>query len=270
MTMEKERIILDMPPDLLAGKQVGVQVSHPCQLSHMPGKPDFLVVGEEFCERLLPDWEEIEAIFESGEAPVRSILTPPVTNYGLKRLGELLDRLAQRQPETEVTVNDWGVDHLLTESSYPFPKVFGRLMNKQRKDARCPPAASHVESDLFQAFLIGRGYKRIEWDPRWPAGNGRKPGLPGTLHWPEVVLTWTRSCLTANLAADPGGQSALGVISCQKSCREYDITINKRGFPVKLTLCGHALFYEARVLPPDINGKGIDRIVLNAKRLSWK
>jgi len=260
---------IEFPDGLLAGREIGWRVRRIDSTPDWPVAPDHLVAGEEFCERLLPDWDELAELLDGAAVPVRTLLTPPVTDDGLRKLERLFDSLAQRRPDLEITVNDWGVDDLLTAAKWPFPKVLGRLMNKQRRDPRFPPAASHVQTDLFAAWLTERGYSRLEWDPRWPTPTPGAATLPGTLRWPEVVLTWTRSCLPANLAADPTGRTALGVVACQRPCREGSIVIEKRHGAAPLRLRGNAMLYAATELPPGIADQAIDRVVLDEDGWPW-
>jgi len=258
------------PRTLRDGREVGAVVSDPEATRGLPWSPDFLVVGEEFCERLLPAWEKIEAVVDSGGVPVRSLLTPPVTDFGLTRLEGLFERLATTMPGIEVVLNDWGVDRLLERISAPFPKVFGRLLNKQRTDPRLPPEVSHVEAESFQSFLVSRGYRRIEWSPRWSSKGSGAIRLPGTLRWPEAILSWTRSCLAANLDGDFTPQGAIGVVACRQPCRDLDIRLNKRNFPCELMLRGNALLYEVQEPPAGLDGRRIDRIVVDLEPRPWR
>ncbi len=261
---------IEWPLEFPENTSIGMHVQRTGDLENLPERVDFLAVGEEFCERLLPKWNALEEILEKTRKPVTTFLTPPVADEGLRHVEKLLDKLARVNPGMAIGVNDWGVHQLLRDGHYPFPEIFGRLLNKQRRDPRYPPASSHVESQIFADYIAEAGFARIEWESRRLGDRAEKSPLPGTLRWPYVVLTWTRSCPHANLAADPNGQSALGVRPCARWCRQNDIRIKKRGFPLAMRFQANALVYRSTEIPGDIGQKGIDQILLDAGSAPWK
>lgn len=260
--IEKPSEDFGLPPDILSNYQIGMVVRGARRPNRFGTDLDFLVAGEEFCERLIPSWEVVRQLLEPEQPPLRSFLTPPVTDFGLDRLRLLLDKLAEIRPDVEIVINDWGVERLLLKH-YPFPRVFGRLLNKQSTDPRVPGPASHVQSESYQRFLRQRNICRIEWNPRWEDGKAGSLSLPGSLRWPEIVISWTRSCLAANLAENPDGRASIGVVPCKKPCLKQSARITKRGFPGSFVLRGNALLERSQRLPTDLKAKSIDRIVID-------
>ncbi len=66
--------------------------------------------GNEFCERLLPRPDELEAALEKMEKKGLKVvlLTSYLTDSGIDRLAALLE-LLERSDGAEVVLNDWGV-----------------------------------------------------------------------------------------------------------------------------------------------------------------
>lgn len=79
-------------------------------LKHYTGSFSRVYFGNEFCQRLIPSAKELEQVldFVSEKSLPFTLVTPYVTDEGLRILESLLLKLEKRKPGSEVVVNDWG------------------------------------------------------------------------------------------------------------------------------------------------------------------
>ena len=75
----------------------------------------------EFCERLLPSPSQLKkALSFARENDLDfTMVTPYVTNSGLKKVENLIILLSELNPDSEIVFNDWGVFHFIKENDYP-------------------------------------------------------------------------------------------------------------------------------------------------------
>ncbi len=195
-------------------------------------------LGSDFCQTLLPAPSTMLEAFAAlrGRAAF-ALVTPPVNDAGLHRVGVLLDLLAaETAPEaaTEVVVNDWGVLGLVRAHPSLTP-VLGRLLTRMLRDPRLPPdrleaeapstralQQSSVTSPPFQGLLRSFGVRRVELDPvaQGLAMDFDAMGLAPTLHAPFGYVTTGRVCLFAAMGQAEEHRFEVGA-PCRQECRRF-------------------------------------------------
>ena len=68
-----------------------------------------LYFGNEFCQRLIPSPQEVDQVMDFAQEHhiALSLVTPYVTNEGLKKWKTLIEKVAEGNPQSEVVFNDW-------------------------------------------------------------------------------------------------------------------------------------------------------------------
>ncbi len=232
--------------------------------------------GQEFCQRILPDIAGLDTAigFARDRDADLTLVTPFVTDTALERTTELIGRLHDRAPGSEVVVNDLGILTLIRENGWDLRPVLGRLLTKQKRgprvtllEERIPPAAFHhyrrsnVSAPAFQAFLREQGVLRVELDNLLQGIDDdlTGSGLKGSLHYPYAYVTTSRCCPVA-LCGNSGARPSL--TPCGKECLRYGpFRLITRHMPVPLVLAGNTQFYRNDHLPDDLEARGIDRVV---------
>jgi hypothetical protein len=242
--------------------------------SGIAGKFDRLYFGTEFCERLLPTPKLLEQVFNKSRdaALCFTLLTPFVTDAGMKNLVPLLEWLDVNSEATEVVVNDFGVLHLLRNEYPSLIPVLGRLLTKQKRGPRLIRILDIVPDKMKQHFmgtptdiddyrsLIEKyGIKRLEFDNPLQ-GVARLPWIPASIYYPYAYISTTRICLAAD--CENRKKVLRRIIPCAFECSRYMFTLTHDAMPVPLLLKGNTYFLKNETLPPDLNAQGIDRLVL--------
>ncbi|MEM2104248.1 MAG: hypothetical protein QW717_05095 [Candidatus Bathyarchaeia archaeon] len=234
--------------------------------------------GNEFCERLLPSPEEVDAtlkfVLENNLS--FSFVTPYVTDAGLKRIEKLLAIIAERKPESEVIFNDWGILHVLNLKYPNFEPVIGRLLNKMKRDPRLlifidslPETAIeyfkglNINVPIFQNFLKEKGVKRVEVDNTLQGvkTNFKNLGFNASLYTPYVYVTTSRLCLAISCNVY-GMEDVVGIFPCKKECRKYTSYLKAPVMPVTLIRKGNTVFLKNQEIPKNLEEIGINRLVI--------
>jgi hypothetical protein len=244
------------------------------QLKGLKVNFDRLYFGQEFCERLLPTPAQLQEVMEWVKARnlAFTLITPYVTEQGLKQVKDLLETLACQAPQAEVTVNDWGILYLLKEGSYPFPLNLGRLLVKQKRGPQIlsvrgkVPAAmwdhfqrANVDLPLTIKFLSPFNIKRVELDNLLQGLKREGEVLPASLYYPYAYITTTRICLTNS--CEERTRHMRAIFPCKFECRKYSFTLSHSSMPVKLLLKGNSIFFHKEELPENLESLKIDRLV---------
>jgi hypothetical protein len=209
---------------------------------HLPGAaPSRVYVGNETCERLLPEpraigsW--IAAAAEGGLA--LSLVLPPLSRGGLAKAEEAV-RALEGVAGSEVVANDWGTVHRL-KTRYPERTiVLGRLTHKLLRDPRlaeyfdspqAPAAArealcrSGERAPGFRDLMERYGIGRREIDPflqplevdEWENRAGKL-----SVHFPYLFVTMGRACLLGAMHREPVEKFVPGA-PCRTECRKYAV-----------------------------------------------
>lgn len=253
-----------------------------------------LYFGHEFCEKLLPDTADLAHVADFCRANDLglTLVTPPVTQPGLARVGELLAWLEAHDAADEVVINDYGVLHLLRRLHPRFEPVLGRLMSQQQRDPRImrllagdavprlvggrfvldvplpdEAAALYRATSLSavrtQRVLRALGVHRVELDNPlhgfdYEGGDG---GAAASLYVPFGVVATSRRCTAdPRRVAPPFGDH---LTACERDCRRNAFELTADHIAVPLYRRGATLFFRNEVVPDDaeLTRRHVDRVV---------
>lgn len=220
-----------------------------------------LYFGNEFCQRLLPTPEELDAVLGVTSPLDFTLVTPYVTDDGLERVQRLIELMSIRRQEAEVVFNDWGIFSILKERYPSFEPVFGRLLNKMKRDPRLMTVldripentlayfrGSNLSVPLFRNFLLENGVKRVEFDNVLQGIDFDSNGIELSLYLPYVYVTTTRACLV-NACDIPEKSEQVDISPCRQECKRYSFHLESDVMPVSLMRRGNTLFFENEELP---------------------
>jgi hypothetical protein len=240
-------------------------------------KPYFtrLYFGNEFCEQLMPSVTQLEHVlnFVSGNNLDFTLVTPYITDNGLKRLDSLLHLIAQKRPDSEVVFNDYGVLRVLRSRYNELEPVMGRLLNRMKRGPRLMMVIDKLPKttvEYFQhsnlpvialtGFLNANGVRRVELDNILQEFSFSLDCYSVSLYLPYAYVTTSRLCLV-NSCDIPEKEEIVGIFPCKQECQKYTFYLRNEIMPVLLIRKGNSIFFENRLLPDGIEEKGINRIV---------
>jgi hypothetical protein len=248
--------------------------------------------GAEFCQWRMPSIASVKkAYFTARDAGLGfTLLTPWVTDAGMKKLRAILKALSSNAPsypplklrggseaggvmEIEVVVNDLGALYMLKEE---FPKIFtpvlGRLLVKQKRCPRVPgimedlPEAGRevylhagVDDPVAGKFLRSFGVKRVELDlPMQGLKVDLKCApLKGSVYTPYAFVTTTRHC-----PASFDGKAWQAFTGCRlKGCLKNVLALHNPAHEEPILMRGNTQFVKSGPLSGALSGMGIDRVV---------
>ena len=212
-----------------------------------------LYFGQEFCQFLVPDTEELrQAYYVSRQLGWDfTYLTPgAVTDEGLETVRGHLAFLQKEAPGTEVVANSWGILHLLSRDFAGLRPVLGRMLNKQIRLARDPEVTPprnlegisgdgetvmrhqiealrglSISIPAFRRELERLGVVRFEIDivPQGVDVPEDRWGFGASCYYPWTYVTSGRNCLTA-AEADPEREFVVPEGTCSRPCRRVNVT----------------------------------------------
>jgi hypothetical protein len=231
--------------------------------------------GAEFCQWRLPSPAIAVKAFDrtTEEGMGFTLLTPWLTDAGIKKTRGILTRLADAGAlDIEVVINDFGLLAVLKDEFPMFVPVLGRLLVKQKRCPRVPgimeglPQSGRdvythpgIEDPVTVSFLKRFGMRRVELDSTL---QGVEVGLKalrlkGSIYTPYAYVTTTRNCPSSF-----DGKSWQAFTGCKiKGCIKNVIELGNPAHKSGLLMRGNTQFVENAVLPEDLAGMGIDRIV---------
>lgn len=203
------------------------------------GKVNFshLYFGQEFCEKALPNPEELLLAVDKARHYKLSfvLMTPYVTELGLEKLEILLQELVGVMPNCEIVVNDWGVLHLLNEKFPTLSPILGRLLNKGWRDLRInnylsmgkpgeffkPFQGSNLSGPFIKSLLEMLRVGRIETDNPPQGLDSRLPnlGYPTSLYLPYGCINSGRICLLGSWGMKTSEKFKASQKNCGQKCR---------------------------------------------------
>ncbi|MBI2060428.1 MAG: hypothetical protein HYT87_11720 [Nitrospirae bacterium] len=220
---------------------------------------DHFYIGSEFCEHLIPSsvWADRMVKDVCGKGKRLSLLTPPVGESGLRRIGQLFSLLSKAVGDPyEVVVNDWGVYRLARENGLLLR--LGRLLLRQtrdprlvpRDDGRATPLATRVSEPLI-GLLCELGFRGLEtdvWDTALFEMIG--PRLDIALYVPFRYLTTTRLCAVARLRVREASDATPVIKACDLECQNSTFVIREGPLGERI-LAGNTLFILSKYLEKD-------------------
>ena len=194
--------------------------------------------GNEFCQHLIPAIEHIDKVKKiAKEKHLKfTLVTPYVTDSGMKNLLPLFSYLDECDENIEVVVNDYGVLYALSSRYRRLVPVLGRLMNKMERDPRfameLPSGMTPGQLSVWQQTCLSQphykrilaemGIKRFEFDivPQGMKVDLSDGRFPASLYYPWTYTTTGRICETGSINLDNIEKFRLD-IPCQKECQKY-------------------------------------------------
>ncbi len=235
--------------------------------------------GAEFCQWRLPAASSVVKAYGKARALGMSftMLTPWVTDAGLKRLEKLFQGLSDAGAEAEVVVNDMGALSLLAERFPALTPVLGRLLSRQKRCPRVPgiidglPEAGRefylhpgIEDPVASRFLKKLGIRRVELDSPLQGieADLKAVRLKGSIYTPFAYVTITRNC-PASFEPNEDGGKWQAYTGCRiKGCLKNIIELTNPAHGQPLLMRGNTQFVKSEALPEDLRDMGIDRIVV--------
>ncbi len=271
-------------------------------LKYVTKKFSRVYFGNEFCEKLIPKLPVLkEAVgFCRRQKLDFSLVTPYLTDKGLKRLEKLLNWLTNVEPGCEVIVNDYGLLSQVAQRYLKLTPVLGRLLTKQKRDPRIANlikaqpknhtffkkgdeyyivlskkipqdlAAYFKESNInvpaIRGFLKQYRVNRAEVDNLL---QGIKLDIPKndflvSLYLPYGYITTTRLCSANPMRKEE--KFFCKISTCERSCLRYTEKLKNKYMPV-LYKKGNTLFFKNNHTPSrkELTNAGINRIVYQPK-----
>lgn len=176
--------------------------------------------GEEFCERLMPSKDKVlEAKKEAKKFGINfSLITPIMTDKGLKNLKETIEILDQKD---EIIVNDIGTLNLI-HSEYQNPIIIGRVLGRNFIEM-----LGRFKSDLDTAekYILTHSdrIKIIETDFLKSNLITKDMSQRFNLGFYNMPFFWT---ITRRCAFNTNSKSLDKFTMCKKECKNTSAIIN--------------------------------------------
>ncbi|MCM2266922.1 MAG: hypothetical protein NDI60_04010 [Elusimicrobiales bacterium] len=253
-------------------------------LRELPGEPlpeacSRLYAGDDFCERLLPEAEELRRLAEqAADRGLRfTFLTPYCTEDGMENLKRAFGVLAPFG--CEVVVNDPGVLRVLNRDFQSLTPVLGRLytslllppyFDDRRVFGRGGALRSFRMaklnlSDSYFSFLKTNRISRAEFDnvfaPPLFGDRFSSEGIKLSLYLPFTYISTTRRCL---FAPERGVSTKLALLGCARGCLEQRMLLEGGHYPDRrIHVIGNAQFLKngSGWWAHDWRKWGVDRVV---------
>lgn len=229
---------------------------------------EYIYFGNEFCEYRIPTIVQFKRMFELCEKEkIKLVLvTPVVTDYGIERISQLLDFIAEQDYLLDIVVNDVGVLQLINQKKIKCAIIAGRILDKTSHDSR----ASVKELDLYygkngkkfamtpgvisgQALQVYQKYgiDRFEFDlPK--IGLDIPKNIKSSVYWPYSYLTTGRVCMLRATELNGNRKFLVGNRGCGQLCRKYQVEkrkpINGFGFENKDRITDLFLFQRGNTV----------------------
>ena len=213
---------------------------------------EYLYYGSEFCENLLPDWDSILEILKLCDKEKLELVfvTPMVSDFGIKKIDILIDRILSFRKQISVVVNDYGVLELIKSKCNDNIKcIAGRVLDKTSHDSRADSRSIEdyygkngirfaktpgIISKASMRVLGKYGIDRFEFDmPKTGLDFGDEV-INCSVYWPFNYITTGRICLFKMLF-NYQQDKFLVDSCCQRECKEYYLQLRKplNGFYVE-------------------------------------
>lgn len=220
---------------------------------------DWFYCGAEFCENLMegPGWYQEEAAFFLEKGAKVCLLTPPVSEKGLKKLRGVLAALARLTRKNagaagrlEITVNDLGALQLALETGAGMTLNAGRLLYENLF------FVDRTKMTLLNAEAVrlfgGFGLKRFELST---TGRKLRTNFPSaraigftprdislTLHYPYLNLSSARTCVTGMPELRP--EDSADGIHCRRECGICSFEVDHPSVKERLLVAGNTVFLK--------------------------
>jgi hypothetical protein len=238
-----------------------------------------LYVGDEFCERLLPSYlllEELFSRFNRSQKKI-SIVTPYLTNKGIKQLLSIIDWVYTKNFRCEIIINDWAVLEILRNYKDRFELIAGRLLIsryfskfhlhcRSRKFSKTKKKRNFYcfFPESFLDFLKKNNIFRLEFNSldHLKATNNQlfKRGFKSHIYFPFMYLTTSRYCTY------PGGHGTRvnkSIVSCNNECKSLYAVMKNNKFLSEIFVKGNTYFTKITEKKDRVSAAS-DRIIYNS------
>ena len=236
--------------------------------------------GNEFCERLIPDSQDLKSVINFSRERRISLtyVTPFFTEFGLRLVGEAFKQLEKSGFDAEVVINDWGALQLLKGRNFKI--LLGRILTKQKRDPRIQdlmdsltPAqkeyyqGSNLDSPGFLEFLEENRIERVELDNLIqgifiPPLKGK---IKASLYYPYIYVSTARRCEeTSSQRTEINHVPA--VLPCDIICRRSEdyFIMKSKDMKKEMILKGNTIFCHSLDFKNNLPD-GVDRLVYMPK-----
>jgi len=248
--------------------EFGINITSEEELKQDLTKYTYLYFGTEFCERKIPSLDFAKKIFdyaiENNKVPV--LLTPPLTNNGLKRYLKLIEELKEKEKKFEVTINDSGL--LLELQDFGLKLNLGRLILKMKKGPEITSGAllesadnfkdSSLSNPLFMKFYQNQKIKQFETDLP-PQGINLPDNQPVTMYLGNTVISLTRRCIYPGIDTE---EYNYDIKECHYECKSCTILKNTKYYSQPIYVIGNAELIKNKIEVPIGYKNKINRIVI--------
>jgi hypothetical protein len=252
-------------------------------LENLNLKPSHVYFGNEFCQKIIPSFDEVKKVrnYTRDRGLTFSLVTPYVTNYGIKKLNPLFKELNSQSDSCEVIVNDYGVLELIRQEYANLRPVLGRIMDKQDREPRYPQEqrtelknqsekrATQFSVPAYNDYIKASGVRRIEFDysPVFKTIDLMQSGFKVSVYVPYGYITTGRICMIGSVH-QPFGKKFLVNGKCTRECQQYSALLYNPCLSKeqKLINRGNTVFFVNDLsmlfdLPINCENLGVDRIV---------
>ncbi|MFH1397118.1 MAG: hypothetical protein ABIH27_01015 [Candidatus Omnitrophota bacterium] len=238
---------------------------------------DYIYIGDEFCQRCLPDSKTIRNTADqcAGSNANLTLVTSYLTGEGIDRLKVLLDYILLNSIACELVINDWGVLELLEDYPACFRVIAGRLLisrylSKFNYQDPVSAGSGKLENDFyysfpwdFLTFLKNRNITALEFNNSnhllKTRGQLKKNNLKAHIYLPYYYLNTSRYCSCAR-----GYGSYMQNIddACNKECNSLIAIRRDNYLNADILSRGNTLFVKEKKAIDDL-GLDADRVIYN-------
>ena len=249
-----------------------------------------LYFGQEFCEHLIPDPEELETAYSFCRQLGWDLtyVTGCLTEPGLSRVIANLECLSRQDEDCEVVVNDWGLLSVIARDFARLQPVLGRLLVKQLRLAEsvswpaiCMNEISASEQDIragqaralqrlncsiaeYRQELRRLGVGRFELDivPQSVDLGTDAWGFGVSCYYPWGYVTGGRNCSTAAIT-DARRKFNVLAEPCPRPCQQLNRAMPTPTLPGPTVQRGNTIFiFHPALAERYLTGQiPVDRIV---------
>jgi hypothetical protein len=204
-----------------------------------------------------------------------TIVTPYLTDKGIKEWGSLMNKLKKNKIIDEIVFNDWGMYNLFKKKLSNKRWVKGRVLSKQYKDLVLDSTRKETyesilplfqgemtDTKMCQDFLAENDVLMVELDNLSQGIHLNLKGskIKASLYHPFKYISTTRLCPSANCTSKHKRILTIED-SCNFECKKYTFKVEKKGRTKHMILKGNTYFHYLNNVPKDLEKKGITRLV---------
>ncbi|OOM77109.1 hypothetical protein [Clostridium sp. BL-8] len=232
--------------------------------------------GHEFCEKLLPTWNEIKNVltFCIQNNYDFSFVTSYVSNEGLDKLKLIFENINNMEYECEIIINDWGVMNYILDNKDKFiylKPILGRLLSKISKSPRMRNIYDNLNYyqkealgkfnysfELVNKFFLEKGIKRYEIDNVYQDIHLSEK-MMCSLYYPYVFISTTKNCNTAGVSLDL--ELKRGKDNCAYECKIYKFKLKHPIIEEGIICKGNTYYYRNENIMQKLSNNQINRLV---------